>query len=136
MEEMDGLLKTVGTLGWIIGAFSLPKSAFGIANIMFVTAKKRAAEIGPQKALGAKRRDILLQYVTEASFLSVTGGLGGVAVTALFCAVLPRNVIEISMSAETFATGMATALITGISAGLAPAISAAELQPAEALAGK
>lgn len=136
MEQMNGVFRMVGILGWVIGAFSLLIGAFGIANIMFVSVRERTPETGLQMAVGAGTRDILLQYLTESAVISLAGGLAGTAMTSAVCAVIPDNVIRLSVSAGTFAAGVATALVTGIIAGIAPAASAAKLQPAEALAGK
>lgn len=135
-EELNGLMKMTGTLGWIIGIFSLLVGGFGQANIMFVNIKERTAEIGLQKAVGAGIGSIALQYLTESAAIAFAGGLLGTGLTAAVCSVIPNHLIEISMSPATFAAGLAVALITGITAGLAPAISAANLQPAEALSGK
>ncbi len=136
MEQMNGIFRMIGTLGWIIGAFSLLIGGFGIANIMFVNINERTPEIGLQKALGAGTRTLLLQYLTESAVISLAGGLAGTAMTAAVCALIPENVIPLSVSAGTFAAGVVTALVTGIIAGIAPAASAAKLHPAEALAGK
>ena len=133
MEEMDGLMKMLSRLGWIIGAFSLLIGGFGIANIMFVNVSERTPEIGLQMALGAPAWSVAVQYVCEAAILSAAGGLAGLCLTWALCLLIPAEAVDISLSAEMFAAGMATALAVGVTAGLAPAISAAKLQPAEAL---
>ncbi|MGB4972032.1 MAG: ABC transporter permease, partial [Cyclobacteriaceae bacterium] len=75
---ISGLFDVVGVAGWIIGGFSILVGGFGIANIMFVTVKERTSIIGLQKSLGSKNYFILFQFLFEAIFLSLIGGLTGI----------------------------------------------------------
>ena len=131
--EVNSIFSTLGTAGWIIGLFSLLVGGFGIANIMFVSVSERTREIGLQKALGAGRNTILLQYLTEAVFLSAAGAAAGTALAALLCAVIPVSVLELTVSARTAASAGVAAIILGALSGLAPALRASLLQPAVAL---
>ncbi|MEQ8424346.1 MAG: ABC transporter permease, partial [Cyclobacteriaceae bacterium] len=75
---ISGLFDVVGVAGWIIGGFSILVGGFGIANIMFVSVKERTSIIGLQKSLGSKNYFILFQFLFEAIFLSLIGGLTGI----------------------------------------------------------
>ena len=77
-NAISGLFDVVGIAGWIIGGFSILVGGFGIANIMFVSVKERTPIIGLQKSLGAKNYFILFQFLFEAVFLSLIGGLAGI----------------------------------------------------------
>src|ERR1044071_9922588 len=76
-KAIGSLFDVVGVAGWIIGGFSMLIGGFGIANIMFVSVKERTSIIGLQKSLGAKNYFILFQFLFEAIFLSLIGGLTG-----------------------------------------------------------
>lgn len=132
-NEISSVFRTVGMVGWIIGLFSLLIGGFGIANIMFVSVAERVGEIGLQKALGATRKVILLQYLAEAAFLSVVGALAGIALVMLLCAAIPSSAIELTVSARTALLALAAALLLGTASGLAPALRASSLPPVEAL---
>ena len=75
--QLDSLFKVLNLAGWIIGGFSILVGGFGIANIMFVSVKERTKIIGIQKAMGAKNRFIMLEFLFEAIILSLIGGLIG-----------------------------------------------------------
>src|SRR5690606_7425515 len=76
-DMIDNIIGQMNFIGWIISGFSLLVGGFGIANIMFVSVKERTNLIGIQKALGAKNRFILFQFLFEAVILSIIGGLIG-----------------------------------------------------------
>lgn len=133
IEQMEEIFDLANLLGWIIGIFSLFVGGFGIANIEFVSVQERTPEIGIQKALGAKRAVILRQFLLEATFLSVLGGIAGILLAWLSTAFLPSTFIQISLSPKSAFTGIAVALVTGIGAGIAPAIRASKLNPVEAM---
>ena len=134
IREMGDLFSLIDTIGWIIGLFSLLIGGFGIANILFVAVKERTREIGIQKAMGATRGTISLQFLTEAATLSMAGGAAGLAAVWLLTLLLRRSPVPLTLSAGHLCTGILTALIIGIAAGMAPAISAAKMHPARAVA--
>lgn len=134
IREMGDLFSLIDTIGWIIGLFSLLIGGFGIANILFVAVKERTREIGIQKALGATQGTISLQFLTEAATLSLAGGGAGLAAVWLLTLPLRRSPVPLTLSAGHLCTGILTALIIGIAAGMAPAISAAKMHPARAVA--
>ena len=133
-RELGDLFSLIDTIGWIIGLFSLLIGGFGIANILFVAVRERTREIGIQKALGATRGEISLQFLAEAATLSLAGGAAGLAGVWLLTVLLRHSPVPIAMTPGHLATGLMTALIIGIAAGMAPAISAAKMHPAEAVA--
>jgi len=133
IEQMGGIFKLANILGWIIGGFSLLVGGFGIANIMFVAVSERVAEIGLQKALGARRSFIISGFLTESAVLTVMGGAIGIAFTSIIAASIPDGLIDITLSFENVIKGLAISIMTGIVAGVSPALSAAHLNPVDAL---
>ena len=121
-------------LGAIAG-ISLLVGGIGIMNIMLVSVTERTREIGIRKAVGAKRRDILSQFLIEAVTVSILGGVVGIALGAVGAAVIARLVEGfapvISADAILLATGVSAAV--GLFFGLYPAWRAARLSPIEAL---
>jgi len=118
-----------------IAAISLLVGGIGIMNIMLVSVTERTREIGIRKAVGAKRRDILLQFLVEAVVLSLIGGFVGIGLGI----VGARVISNLSESLETVVSWQAVALATGFSAavglffGIYPATRAARLNPIDAL---
>ena len=117
-----------------IGSISLLVGGIGIMNIMLVSVTERTREIGVRMAIGARRWDILLQFLLEAVIMSIIGGLIGVAlgVWGAYGAAMGFGMeVELSSRAMLLAFGVAAA--TGIFFGLYPARRAASLRPVEAL---
>ena len=138
---IDALSEATGTLTVFLGAvagISLVVGGIGIMNIMLVSVTERTREIGIRKALGAKRRDILAQFVTEAVLLSLGGGLLGVGAGVLGSRLLNDFNLAGSELTTVF-SGDIAALALGVSAaiglffGIYPAARAARLHPIEAL---
>jgi putative ABC transport system permease protein len=117
-----------------LGGVSLLVGGIGIANVMVISVLERRTEIGVRRAIGATRRHIRLQFLTEAATLSALGGIGGVglgsAVTAIYA---HRQHVPLTIPFSVLVGGVAAALIVGAIAGLYPATRAARLDPAEAL---
>ena len=145
-EEFSAVTQTqiLGTIGRILGLLTLVLSAIaaisllvggvGVSNIMLVSVRERTREIGLRKALGARQRDILLQFLIEAVLLCVVGGVIGIALgvgaSVLASAVSPLPAV-ISWWSPVLAFGVSAAV--GIFFGVAPARRAGRLDPVEAL---
>ena len=117
-----------------IAAISLIVGGIGVANVMLVAVRERIREIGIRRAVGARRRDIVAQFLTEATVLSVIGGLLGVAAGLALAYALPHLTDQRTVvSYPAAALALAISALVGILAGLGPANQAAALDPATAL---
>jgi len=118
----------------IVAAISLLVGGIGIMNIMLVSVKERVKEIGLRKAIGARKRDIRLQFLIESALLTFTGGVAGVA-TGVIITVLITVFAGWSVAISSFSILLATtvSILIGIAFGLWPAIQASNLNPIEAL---
>ena len=138
---IDTLSETTGTLTVFLGAvagISLVVGGIGIMNIMLVSVTERTREIGIRKAMGAKRRDILSQFLVEAILLSLTGGIIGVALgygfTYYFDDVeLGGTALNMVFSSDIAIIATAVSGGIGLFFGIYPAMQAARLHPIEAL---
>ena len=133
-DLIDNVIGQMNVIGWIISGFSLLVGGFGIANIMFVSVKERTNLIGIQKALGAKNRFILLQFLFEAVILSVIGGIVGMLMV-WGIAVALTNAIEFKfvLGFWNIVIGTSLAVFIGLVSGILPAVSASKLDPVEAI---
>jgi putative ABC transport system permease protein len=125
------------TIVLLIFAFiALLISGIGIMNIMLITVKERTREIGIRKAIGATRREILLQFLIEALLISgggaIVGILIGLAIPAAVQPLLPGN-LRVPVSAVSVLVAFAVSCATGLFFGYLPANQAASLQPVESL---
>ena len=136
-EQVSSIFVSINIGGWAIGTLSLVVGAFGIANIMFVTVKERTAMIGLKKAIGAKRRSILLEFLLEAAIICIMGGLIGLLLVYILTIIF-TNLFDfpvfISVGILTLAISMC--IIIGILAGIIPASIAARLDPVVAIRSK
>jgi putative ABC transport system permease protein len=133
-KGFDQLFAVIAIVGWIIGGFSLLVGGFGIANIMFVSVKERTNQIGIQKALGAKRYFILLQFLFEAVFLSLLGGLAGLLLVFLITkGVQSAFNFPMFLSLKNILLGIGVAGGIGFLSGFIPAWTASRLDPVEAI---
>jgi putative ABC transport system permease protein len=117
-----------------LGAVSLLVGAVGVGNIMLIGVLERRSEIGLRRSLGATKRQIRAQFLSEAILLALIGGAVGVAAgavsTAVYAATKHWTVV---VPTTAWAGGLAAALVIGAAAGLLPAIRAARMSPTEAL---
>ncbi len=133
-EMIDDLIGMMNMVGWGISFFSLLVGGFGIANIMFVSVKERTNLIGIQKALGAKNKFILFQFLFEAVILSVIGGIFGMLLVWGVTVVLTKVFeFEFVLGLGNILLGTGLATFIGLVSGILPAISASKLDPVEAI---
>lgn len=126
------LFDVVGMAGWIIGGFSILVGGFGIANIMFVSVKERTPIIGLQKSLGAKNYFVLFQFLFEAIFLSLIGGLAGLILVYLIT-LIPMGDLVVTLTIKNIVLGLSVSSIIGFVSGIVPAAMAARLDPVIAI---
>jgi len=133
--QLDPIEYGIAIGGLFITGLALFVGAIGIMNITFVSVKERTREIGTRKALGARRRTILLQFLIEAVSICLVGGLLGLALTgglaAVVAAVAPNFPVVFPLWLVLLALG--AAVVTGVLSGFAPAWAASKLNPVEAL---
>jgi putative ABC transport system permease protein len=129
---IGSLFDVVGLAGWVIGGFSILVGGFGIANIMFVSVKERTSIIGLQKSLGAKNYFILFQFLFEAVFLSLIGGLAGLFLVWLIT-FIPMGSLEVLLTIKNIVLGLGVSTVIGLVSGIVPAAMAARLDPVAAI---
>jgi len=133
-QNTKGLFSVLSIAGWIIGGFAILVSAFGIANIMFVSVKERVPIIGVQKALGATKLFILLQFLIESVILTFIGGLVGLLLTVIAIEIIqPYIDLKIQLSISNVLLAINISILTGIVSGFVPAYSASQLDPVESM---
>ncbi len=136
-DKVSSLFSSINLGGWAIGILSLIVGAFGIANIMFVTVKERTAIIGLKKAIGAKKRSILSEFLLEAATICIMGGLMGLVFVYLLTVIL-TNVFNfpVFISVGILTLAISICIIIGILAGFIPAYTASRLDPVVAIRSK
>jgi putative ABC transport system permease protein len=134
-STLDPVKNSIAIAGLFITGLSLFVGAIGIMNITFVSVKERTKEIGTRKALGARRRTILLQFLIESTALCLVGGLIGLTLAYLICFGIGRALpsFPIRFSGGLVITSMFVSVLTGLISGFAPAWSASRLDPVTAL---
>ncbi|NQV01146.1 MAG: ABC transporter permease [Bacteroidia bacterium] len=133
-EGFESFFNSVAIIGWIIGGFSLLVGGFGIANIMFVSVKERTGIIGIQKAIGAKNYFILLQFLFEAIFLSLIGGIVGLLLVYILTLVITYGFeFPLILTAGNIWLGTSVAGVIGLVSGIIPASRASRLDPVDAM---
>ncbi|WP_258007283.1 MacB family efflux pump subunit [Pseudomonas syringae] len=128
--------RTQNTLSLMLGsiaAISLLVGGIGVMNIMLMTVRERTREIGIRMATGARQRDILRQFLTEAVMLSVVGGLAGIVLALAMGAALLASQVAVAFTLPAVIGAFACALVTGVIFGFMPARKAARLDPVAAL---
>jgi len=144
---IDGITIGLQVLLVFIGTLTLGIGGVGVANIMLVSVDERVREIGLRRALGARKRHIRFQFLTEALVLTLVGGAVGIVVAYLLTAVLPvlpllgplyeddsgRGDLKLAISAWTVLGASLILVMVGVASGLVPALKASRLDPVEAL---
>jgi len=133
-DTISRLFAGINLGGWAIAALSLIVGMFGVANIMFVSVRERTSQIGLKKALGAKRRVILAEFLLESAFLCIIGGIIGLTLVFLLTQILTNALdFPVFISTGYMALAVVICIIVGIVAGFVPALQAAKMDPVEAI---
>jgi putative ABC transport system permease protein len=136
-EQVKGFFGQVSAGGWAIAGLSLIVGAFGVANIMFVTVRERTSQIGLKKALGAKKRTILTEFLIESAFLCIIGGLFGLALVWVLAVVLSSILpFAIVIAPNIVILALSICIILGVISGIIPASIAARMDPVVAIRTK
>ena len=136
-EMRKAMMKSAGTMSLLLGAvaaISLIVGGVGVMNIMLVSVKERTREIGLRKAIGARRRDILLQFLVESVMMTFTGGIAGITIgvsISLIFSLVAGWAVKISPLAVAGASFFS--VLIGMVFGIWPAQQASRLSPIEAL---
>jgi len=125
-QTMSVLLISVAVIVLIVGGI-------GIMNVLFVSVKERTKEIGILKALGSKKRDILLQFLLESVIISFMGGLMGIVFSFAMLPLMDYLQVEVIPTLEGYLTALLFSVVTGTFFGYYPATRAAALKPIDAL---
>jgi putative ABC transport system permease protein len=144
LNDINDLTESISTAfvslnigGWAIAALSLIVGMFGVANIMFVTVRERTSQIGLKKAIGAKSRVILTEFLLESAFLCIIGGLIGLTLVFILTQIL-SGVLDfpVYISTGNMVMAIVICIIVGIAAGFIPARQAARMDPVVAIRSK
>lgn len=131
-EQYNQTVGVIQIAGLLVTGLSLFVGAIGIMNIMFVSVRERTREIGIRKAIGAKRRSILGQFISEAVIICLIGGFIGL-ILAVITSLIMNQFIPTKVQYDAVVLAFTISLITGVLSGFAPAYAAAKMDPVEAL---
>jgi putative ABC transport system permease protein len=133
-KALESVFRGINIGGWFIAGISLLVGMFGVANIMFVTVRERTSQIGLKKAIGAKRRMIMTEFLLESAFLCIIGGMIGLGIvfslTFLISGIFHFHVF---IPFDIVLLTVILCLLIGILSGIFPAFKAAKMNPVVAI---
>ena len=133
IQAYNNVMGVVVLIGLVITGISLFVGGIGVMNIMFVSVTERTREIGIRKAIGAKKRSILTQFLFESSAICMIGGFIGVILSFAVAAIIDKYVLPASVSIPIVLIALVISIMTGVVSGFIPAYRASRLNPIEAL---
>ncbi len=134
LEFWQSIEAVVRMASLLISSVALLVGGIGITAVMVVAVTERTREIGLRKALGARPRDIALQFLLETLSLTLLGGLLGIGLSVGVLLLLRHGAgLSVAFTLQPFGTGVVMAVLTGVAAGMYPAVRASRLDPVEAL---
>jgi putative ABC transport system permease protein len=135
IQQFDNITSLIGLVAIAISALGLLVGGIGVMNIMLVSVTERTREIGVRKAVGARRRDIIGQFLVEAMTLTGAGGVMGIAISILITMLVGALVPSLPSVVPLWAlvTGFTVSVAIGVFFGVWPAVKAARLDPVESL---
>ena len=133
VEMFHRTTRTIAVVGLFVTSLALFVGGIGIMNIMFVSVVERTREIGVRKAIGAKRRNILLQFLIEAACICLLGGAIGLGIAWLATLGVSKWLFPAALSGTIVVASMLVSLLTGVVSGFLPAWRAARMDPVDAL---
>jgi putative ABC transport system permease protein len=133
MGAYNNVMGVVMLIGVLITSISLFVGGVGVMNIMFVSVTERTREIGIRKAIGARRRSILMQFLFESSVICLIGGVIGIVLAAGLTYVINAVLMPASLSPGILLTAVIISVLVGVLSGIVPAWRGARLDPIEAL---
>ena len=133
MGAYNNTMGVVLLIGLLVTSISLFVGGVGVMNIMFVSVTERTREIGIRKAIGARRRSILMQFLFESSVICLIGGVIGIVLAALLTFLIDAVLMPASLSPGILITAVVISILVGVLSGIVPAWRGARLDPIEAL---